>query len=174
MKKEKVNKHGKHHIKTRPKEYIKFFGVIGCILLLSLFIGYKSNNLDSMNVMRIFIGLFFLTLGILKFLNINEFVSAYTKYDILAKNNHVYAYVYPFIELQLGALYLINYHGSFLHVFTAGLMIFSAYGVLKVLLNQKHSIILVRMGSFIKVPVTKITLIENVLMGVMALVFLFG
>jgi hypothetical protein len=76
--------------------------------------------------------------------------------------------MYPFIEIILGLMYLFSAGGIYRDVFTFLIMSISAYGVWKAL-QIKTEIPCACLGTVFKVPMTKVTLFENVFMALMAL-----
>lgn len=93
---------------------------------------------------------------------------AYKKYDVIAKKSTTYAYVYPIIEIGLAVAYLSSWNIFYINIFTLIIMLVSAYGVwLK--LKEKEEIPCACLGTVFKLPMTKVTLFEDLLMAVMAL-----
>lgn len=118
-----------------------------------------------------FMGLFFLTFGALKLLDLQGFADAYQSYDIVARKSRAYALAYPFIELGLGVLYFFNLAGFAVHLFTAVLMAINSYGVFRALTEKNH-IACACLGTLLKVPLTYVSLFENLLMLGMAVALL--
>ena len=50
---------------------------------------------------------FLLFLVFLKFLTLKDFSLSFRMYDPLAKQAKIYGYIYPFIEILLGIMFLI-------------------------------------------------------------------
>lgn len=142
--------------------------VLGLTLMLQLVFG-----LDFWLAMRHFMGFFFLIFGLMKAVNITGFVHAYREYDLLAQRSYLYAYTYPFIEIALGCAYLFNLFPIIANIFTVCLMAVSSVGVFKKLLEQKQ-IPCACMGIVFKIPMTWVTLAEDILMAIMALFMLFN
>ena len=114
--------------------------------------------------MRMFMGAFFAIFGGFKLLNLRNFAMAYREYDLLAMRSKFYSYLYPFLEVGLAALYFANYGGLYRDVFTLVLMLFSALGVyLKV--RKKEKIQCACLGMVFVLPMTWVTLIEDLLMA---------
>ncbi|MCB0321673.1 MAG: hypothetical protein KDD60_12165, partial [Bdellovibrionales bacterium] len=82
-----------------------------------------------------------------------------------------YGWAYPFIELVLGVSYLTGILLVPAYIATIILLGVGAIGVLKVLLN-KNSIQCACLGTVLNLPMTKVTLIENTTMVVMAALML--
>ncbi|MYE38324.1 MAG: hypothetical protein F4X82_02290 [Candidatus Spechtbacteria bacterium SB0662_bin_43] len=109
---------------------------------------------------------FFLVFGGLKLLSLREFVDGYALYDLLAARWRGYGYVYPFIEIAFGFSMLSGFHPDWLLLVEAALMLFSGIGVLFAIRKQ-NDIQCVCLGSALNVPLTYVTLVEN--MGMMTL-----
>lgn len=122
-------------------------------------------------VMRAMMGSFFLIFGLFKIFNLKAFADAYQTYDILAMRSRGYAFVYPFIELALAFLYLTNIGGIYRDIFTFVLMAVSSIGVV-IKLRQHEEIPCACLGMVFKVPMTWVTLVEDVLMGLEALIMI--
>lgn len=152
-----------HSQEGTPKEYAKFAIIILGIILLSL--GYA--NFSSVNFMTAFMGVFFVVFAIFKLLDLRGFVSSYIGYDLIAKHSTAYAYLYPFIELGLGVAYLSNAPISISWV-TLALMLIGALGVGQQLLRGSK-IKCACLGTYIKLPLTTVSLTEDLLMAAMAL-----
>lgn len=126
---------------------------------------------DFMRWMGVFMGLFFIVFGSFKVLNLKGFKDAYRMYDVIAMKYPMYGYIYPFLELGLGVLYLLAIYPFATNLTTLVLMSVSAWGVyLK--LRKKEKIVCACLGVVFKVPMTWVTLVEDLLMAGMALVML--
>lgn len=116
-------------------------------------------------------GLFFIVFGSFKIMNLRGFVEAYSMYDLLAQRSTLYAYLYPFIELSLGIAYLMRWHLTAINGITLVLMLISAAGVAREL-AQGRAIMCACLGVVFKIPMTYVTLAEDLLMAVMAMIML--
>ena len=153
------------------KSLYPLFLIVGYILGVVVFAGFNSDNLSISWLMRQFMAGFFITFSFFKLLDLEGFVSAFRGYDLLARRYSAYGWAYPFIELTLGISYLT---GMFLvpaYVATILIMGVGAVGVFKVLLN-KNSIQCACLGTVLNLPMTKVTLIENTTMVVIAALML--
>ena len=97
--------------------------------------------------------------GVIKLSDVVGFAEGFAKYDPLAKQSIVYAQVYPFIEITLGVLFILQ-----LLIFPATLItlfIYSAslYGALQSLV-KKESLHCVCLGTYFKLPLSTVTIIE--------------
>jgi hypothetical protein len=149
-----------------PKEYAKFIAVLLLITLLAYGI-YRFTALDFMPALM---GVFFVIFALFKLLDLNGFVASYIGYDIVAKRFTSYAYLYPFIELGLGIAYLSNAPTSINWV-TLFVTVIGSIGVGRELLRKSH-IKCACLGTYIKLPLTTVSLVEDVGMGIMAIILL--
>ena len=114
---------------------------------------------------------FFLVFSFFKFLNLSGFVQAYRGYDLLASKSAAYAWAYPFIELALGVAYLIRWQPQITHWATLVVMLLSAAGVLNAL-RKRQIIECACLGTVFKLPMSKVTLFEDLSMALMAALML--
>jgi len=145
---------------------IIFSIIISLTFISQLWRGWSLNG-----AMSDFMGFFFLIFGGFKVMNLKGFAEAYSIYDIIAQRSELYAYAYPFIELTLGALYLLRLFPMFTNAFTFVLMLVSSIGVAQELLKGKE-IMCACLGVVFKIPMTWVTLTEDLLMAAMALIML--
>ena len=114
---------------------------------------------------------FFLLFSFFKLLNLSGFVQAYRGYDLIAAKSSAYAWVYPFIELALGVAYLTRWQPQLTHWATLAVMLISAAGVLNAL-RKRQLIECACLGTVFKLPMSKVTLIEDLSMAAMAVAML--
>lgn len=143
------------------------------ILILSVVIGLTGllqlvREHSIHEIMYDFMGLFFLVFGLFKISNINAFAQAYAKYDIIAKRSTLYGIVYPFIELTLGIMYLTRFKLLAANWITLVAMIIGSIGV-GYELAQRKTIVCACLGTVFKIPMTYVTLLEDLIMGAMSL-----
>lgn len=130
---------------------------------------YMEFNIQ--NAMYDFMAAFFLIFGFFKIINLAGFAEAYSTYDIVAQRFFAYGYIYPFIEIILGFCYLLRYQLTIANWVTLILMFISSMGVAIELRKQKE-ITCACLGAVFKIPMTYVTLAEDVIMGLMALYML--
>jgi len=148
------------------KDFLPLIAIFTGIIILSL-LWVNVFQGGFMRWMEVFMGLFFVVFGLFKVFNLKGFADAYRMYDVVAMKYPKYGYVYPFIELALGALYLLGAFSLFTNVATLFVMSISAVGVyLK--LKKKEKIMCACLGVVFKVPMTWVTLTEDLLMVLMA------
>jgi len=111
---------------------------------------------------------FFLVFSGFKLLDLKGFANGYATYDLLAIRVKAYGYVYPFIELSFGLLMLYGYHFTWLLWTEFAVMMFSGLGV-AIKIAKKEPFICACLGTFLKVPLTYVTLVEDFGMALLAL-----
>lgn len=114
-------------------------------------------------VMNNTMGTVFVVLGLLKIFNLTSFSAIFRKYDIVSKMIPSYSYIYPFIEIVLGIGFLTQVKVNLLHIFTLLLMGISIISVVLTLIAGE-SLRCGCLGSFFYIPLSYVTLAENVTM----------
>ncbi|UNE35110.1 heavy-metal-associated domain-containing protein [Vermiphilus pyriformis] len=145
---------------------------IGTLIILFTITKQIIYGFDVLSAMYDFMGSFFIIFSIFKIINLHGFVQAYSNYDIIAMRSIYYAYIYPFIEFVLGVLYLIRFQLTLANYITLVLMTVNSIGV-GYKLAHREQIICACLGTVFKVPMTYVTLAEDIIMGTMALIMLF-
>jgi bacterioferritin-associated ferredoxin len=137
------------------------------LLAATALIEVNSDAFDSARAMSHFMGGFFLTFSFFKLLNLSQFADAYATYDLLARRSRAYALTYPFLELGLGLSYLVQAWPMATHGFALALMSVSSLGVIQSLW-QRRLVECACLGTVFNLPMSKITLFEDLLMAFMA------
>lgn len=140
-------------------------GVIGAI-------EWVHGSFHWERAMRHFMAGFFLVFSFFKLLNLSAFADSYQMYDIVAKRSRGYALAYPFIELLLGVAYLIDFQPRLTNFVTLIVMGVSTIGVMQSILSKKK-IRCACLGAVFNLPMSVVTLVEDLLMVGMAAVMLF-
>lgn len=144
-----------------------FVIILGLTIARQLYAGW-----DLRDAMSDFMGFFFIIFGGFKVINWHGFVQAYRIYDIFAQRSIAYAYAYPLIELSLGAAYLLRLDPFATNLITFVVMLVSSIGV-AIELSKGKTIVCACLGDLFKLPMTYVTLLEDLLMAGMALIMLF-
>ena len=160
---------------TVPATKQSWFGTYYPLLLVFLFITGVSwltsvvdGQVDLDRAMRHFMAGFFLVFSFFKLLDLQGFADSYAGYDLLASRVKAYGYVYPFMELALGIAYLLPEADPVLvNAATIAVMGFSTLGVLRAVLN-KQQILCVCLGTGFNLPMSTVTIVEDLLMVAMA------
>ncbi len=123
--------------------------------------------------MQYFMGGFFLLFGGLKVVNLKGFATMYRGYDLLAARVPAWGYAYPFVELALGGLFTFALWLEFANIATIVLMLFGTIGIIRAL-QRGNNLTCACLGGFFALPLTWVTVAENLLMVAMAALMLFG
>ncbi len=126
---------------------------------------------NSEEAMLDFMGLFYIVFSFFKLLDLKGFPESFRMYDPLAKMLPVYGWVYPFIELALGLMFLMRFQVTIALIVTLVVLGITTFGVTKTLIDKK-SIRCACLGTALKLPMTEATFIENTIMLVMAIALL--
>ena len=141
--------------------------LFGYILGATLLIEAAAGAFDWMRWMRHFMAGFFLVFSFFKMLDVSAFAASYSSYDIVARRWLGWGYAYPFVELALGLLFLINFNPLITNALTFIVMGVSTIGVVQSLL-AKRRFQCACLGAVFNLPMSNITLFEDVLMVVMS------
>ena len=162
------DKQNKHVFTTYKPLLLIFLFIAATTAIVSI----DNGKIDVMLWMQYFMAGFFIVFSFFKFLNLTGFAESYAMYDILAKRVKVYGLVYPFIELILGAAYLTGFEPTITYIATICIMGFSSIGVIQSVLDKKK-IRCACLGAVFNLPMSMVTIIENLIMVLMALIMLW-
>jgi hypothetical protein len=159
----------------RPKSwwatYRPLLLVFGYLVGVAALLELQAGSFDGMRAMARFMGGFFLVFSFFKLLDLPGFVDAFRGYDLLARRLPAYGWAYPFVELLLGAAYLLGWLPVVTNVVTLAVMTVGAAGVAQALL-QRRRVRCACLGSVLNLPMSSVTLFEDLLMAGMALAML--
>ncbi|HZL14287.1 MAG TPA: MauE/DoxX family redox-associated membrane protein [Verrucomicrobiae bacterium] len=144
-----------------------FTYLAGAMVLREFYLG----RWDGREMMENFMGGFFLIFSFFKMLNLRGFAASYASYDVIAKRWMSYGYVYAFIELGLGLAYLFRLNPFAVNIVTLIVMSISSIGVIQSLL-KKQKIQCACLGTVFNLPMSFVTLVEDLLMVAMAILML--
>jgi len=156
---------------SKIKQLKPLFIILGYIFIASISLNYK--NWNSSYAMLDFMGLFYIVFSFFKILDIKGFSMSFRMYDPLAKKAPIYGYIYPFIEVLLGVMFLTRLEVNIALVITVIILGLTTIGVTQTLLN-KRAIKCACLGTTLNLPMTEATFIENALMIIMALILIFS
>tara|TARA_B100000614_G_scaffold258865_1_gene282185 strand:+ start:25 stop:726 length:702 start_codon:yes stop_codon:yes gene_type:complete len=154
---------------SKIKQLKPLFIIIAYILITSILL--NVNNWDSTNAMLDFMGLFYIIFSFFKILDIKGFSLSFRMYDPLAKKISTYGYIYPFIEILLGLMFLTRIEVNMALLITIFILGITSIGVTQTLLNKK-TMDCACLGTTLKLPMTEATFIENAIMIIMAIILL--
>lgn len=147
--------------------------IFGYILGITVLVEIVNGGFVWMRWMNHFMAGFFLVFSFFKILNIKGFAESYAMYDIVAKRWNGWGYIYVFMELALGLAYLTGFNPILTNSFTFVVMSVSIVGVLQSVMN-KRKIKCACLGDVFNLPMSTITIIEDVLMIGMSAIMLIS
>jgi len=146
---------------SKVKQLQPLFIILFYLATTVIFLNYKDWNPREM--MFDFMGLFFIVFSFFKMLDLKNFPTSFSMYDPLAEKTLFYGWVYPFIEIALGLMFLVRFELNIALYVTIVILGITTFGVTKTLMNKKN-IQCACLGTALKLPMTEATLIENALM----------
>lgn len=147
--------------------YLLFAYIGGAATLVQL----ARGGFDPIHWMTAFMAAFFLTFSFFKLLDVRGFAEGYATYDVIAQRIPAYGLIYPFIELGLGIAYMLAPLSPITNAATFVVMGVSSIGVVQQVLNNSP-FQCACLGTIFKLPLSKVTLVEDLLMVAMAAVML--
>lgn len=154
--------------KTWLQTYRPLLLIVGILSLVSF---YSIHN--SSDWMLNFMAGFFIVFATFKLFDLKGFQSAYATYDLLAKAYPTYGLVYPFIELALGFAFLFRYQITYTLYTTITIMTVGSLGVIQALRN-KQAIRCACLGTSLNLPMSTVTLVEDLAMVLMSVAMLLA
>ena len=115
----------------------------------------------------LFMGFFLVIFSLFKWIDIQAFMSAFNEYDLISKKFKPYLWIFPSLELILGLNYLAGACLMIGNVLVVVMMGINAISIGKAL-YQKKKIFCACLGGAIKLPLSKVSLFETLVMLVMA------
>ncbi len=161
-----------HEKKSSSKRYLPL-GVFVLIAAVSAFALALGMYQGFSAWMHFFMGLIFCQFAMLKLFNLSGFADGFQMYDLIGKKFRSYAYLYPFIELGLGLSYLSFAYPTLTYLITVIVMGVGTIGVVRAL-KSGLDVRCACMGTALDVPLSTVTLSEDIVMGIMALLMLIG
>jgi copper chaperone CopZ len=140
------------------KTYYPLLLVIGLIAIAAF---------AAQNWMIAFMGGFFTVFGAFKLLDVPAFANAYGRYDVIAKVFKPWGYAYPVAETALGLAFLFHFQLPVILWLALVLSVIGAIGVIQANLS-KQTIQCACLGTVFQLPMSVVTIVENVGMAVMA------
>ena len=149
-------------------EYWPLLALIGVSALAALALSARG-----IPAMAAFMGVFLIFFSLLKIFDLKGFQRGFKMYDLLARRFSDYALIYPFIELGLGLAYLAGIAPAVTQSITIIVFGFGTLGVISAL-RRGLDIDCPCMGSILSVPLSTVTLTEDLAMVIMAGLMLSG
>jgi hypothetical protein len=126
-------------------------------------------DVSLMWFLELFISSAMVLLGLQKLQDIDRFATMFLSYDLLAQRWVRYAYVYPFIECGAGILMMTDTLTIISAPITLIAASIGAISVFKAVYVDKRELKCACVGGDSKVPLGFVSLLENVMMVLMAI-----
>lgn len=152
-------------------DYWPLFVLIVVSGLAAFAIGKGEGALTTRGFMHAYMGVFLVVFATLKLFDLKGFMDGFAMYDLVSKVNSSWGYVYPFIELALGLAYFAHVAPRATYIATIVVFLFGALGVV-LALRKGLDIACPCMGNILKVPLSTVTLAEDIAMAAMAAMLL--
>lgn len=152
-------------------DYWPLISLVSVAALAAFAIAAGFASVEMRPVMHAYMGVFLIVFALLKIFDLEGFKDGFAMYDLLARRVSAYGYVYPFVELALGLAYLAFAVPLATYALTIVVFAFGALGVV-IALKNGVDIECPCMGNILSVPLSTVTLTEDVAMVVMAAVLL--
>lgn len=159
-----VQEEQKSGLQTYKPIWLIFAFITGVTLLIQ----YTRDAFSWTLWMSQFMAGFFIVFSFFKLLNLKGFAESYAMYDIIARRWKAYGYLYAFIEVGLGLSYLMGIFPAVINSITFVVMSISLVGVLQSVWN-KQKIKCACLGDVFNLPMSTVTILEDVLMILMSL-----
>jgi hypothetical protein len=147
--------------KIEKKESLTpLYVLLSGILIVSIALNYIF---VSNTFMMYLMGVWFLSFGVLKLIDIRSFAKTFSEYDLIAEKWHGYGYVYPFIEIVLGLAYIFNTQMLYMTEINIVALVISLLGIVSAyrVIASGQSVACACMGTYWQLPMTRVTIVEN-------------
>ena len=147
--------------------------IFAFIIVFSVIASWWRQVFSYQSIMIDFMAGFFLVFGAFKLIKLSAFVEAYAMYDEIAKRAKAYGYIYPFVEIALGLAFLLRFEIVAVAWITLGLMIINSFGAYNGI-RDKKVLMCGCLGTVFKLPMSYVSLGEDLLMAAMAVMIILG
>ena len=148
--------------------YRPLLTIVGYLVVVTALAQYPYADGFAVRLwMRHFMAGFFLAFSFFKLLDLGGFADSYAMYDEVARRWRGWGYAYPFVELALGLAYLTDVAPVATHVATVVVLVVSAVGVIRSVLDRR-AIRCACLGGVFDLPMSTVTIVEDVTMVAMA------
>ena len=155
------------------KSFVPLIIIFAFIIVFSVIASWWRQVFSYQSIMIDFMAGFFLVFGAFKLIKLSAFVEAYAMYDEIAKRVRAYGYIYPFVEIALGLAFLLRYEIVTVAWITLALMIINSFGAYNGI-RDKKVLMCGCLGTVFKLPMSYVSLGEDLLMAAMAVMIILG
>jgi hypothetical protein len=164
--------HHSHMKHSEKSNYTPLIVVFGYITLLSFIVPLSQNMFSLKEWILMFMGFWFVIFSLFKMIDLKGFAQGYQTYDLIAKKFPLWGFAFPFIELGLGVIHIWHIFSSQITGAITLIIVIPALIGVAIKMIKKEAIECACLGTVLKVPLTNISLFENVLMIVLATVMI--
>lgn len=150
-----------------PPTYFPLALVVGYLVGVVGLVEWTHGQFNWPRAMGNFMGGFFLAFSFFKMLDLRAFADAFATYDLVAARSRTYALAYPFVELGLGVAYVVGFAPAATNAVTLAVMLVGAAGVFRTLVARRKARCAC-LGGVFNLPMSTVTLVEDLLMAGMA------
>ena len=155
------------------KSFVPLIIIFAFIIVFSVIASWWRQVFSYQSIMIDFMAGFFLVFGAFKLIKLSAFAEAYAMYDEIAKRAKAYGYIYPFVEIALGLAFLLRYETVAVAWITLALMIINSFGAYSGI-RDKKVLMCACLGTVFKLPMSYVSLGEDLLMAAMAVMIILG
>ena len=153
--------------KGEGNSYFPIVLIFGFIAGVAFLVQIVRNTFSWLEWMNHFMAGFFFVFSFFKFLDLKGFAQGYSTYDVVARKFPAWGYIYPFVELLLGIALLTGIFPTGTNIAIIIVMAVGSIGVIKSML-KKSIVQCACLGTIIRLPLGKVTLVEDLLMVIMS------
>lgn len=162
---DELRRHFGKRVKSADEtSYQPVLAVFGVSALLALAVGWMLGGLLTIRTAELFIAISMSILALLKLQDVESFSTMFLNYDLLARRQVPYSYVYPFAELLAGVLMVA---GAMLWLAIPVALFIGTIGavsVFKAVYIDKRELKCACVGGASNVPLGFVSLTENLMM----------
>ncbi len=155
------------------RSFVPLIVIIIVVLALTIAKAAYTGLWMGPSLMIDFMAWWLLIFGGFKLIKLSAFAEAYGMYDVIAMRVKFYGYIYPFIEIALGLMFLFRFEITIASWLTLILMLINSVGAYRGI-RDKKVLMCACLGTVFKLPMSYVSLGEDLLMVVMALIILLG
>jgi len=163
-----VNNTNAQQNESKLKTYKPLIIIFSYVLLVSLSFQIFRKSFQIHLFMNHLMAGFFIGLSFFKFIDLKSFAESFSGYDPVAKRIQFYGKIYPFIELVLGLMLIAGVGLRIANFTTVIVLSLTTFGVIK-RLQSKSKIQCACLGAGFNLPLSYVTVFENMAMVLMAL-----
>ena len=161
--------------------YFQTFSILTLFILIIYIINlyYLKWNIDTKEkkllLIKNIIASILISFGLIKLYNLYEFVSIFSKYDIITQYLPIYAYIFPFLEILLGLSIIIIKKNIYIQKIYQMIVLYTIINLIGIYngLQSKIPLKCGCMGSYFDLPLSNLTIIENLMILIKTIILIY-